>query len=220
MALIKCKECNSEVSSKADICPKCGIRITPKPKGCLGILGTLILFFIGLFIMLVIFTGITSSYNSKNAPFDLTDTEKTASKILAKTTNLPILNTPFYKPSQYVGMTIAQAETATEGTVNKAGNIVIDIEQAHMLLESSDGSFVDYVEVALKKTAPCNQSVSFDAEPILGALSINPAELAFIRKQTLSHVYYDHKRKLKVNVICLYNGAPLSVGFSSKYYGM
>lgn len=88
-----------------------------------------------------------------------------------------------------------------------------------MLLEA-EGNFISFVEVELKKTSPCSQSVSFDPEPILGALSINPSELEFVRKQTHVHVYYDHKRKLKVSVSCEYDGAPLSVSFSSKYYGM
>jgi DNA-directed RNA polymerase subunit RPC12/RpoP len=33
MALINCKECAAEVSSKAETCPKCGARITAKPMG-------------------------------------------------------------------------------------------------------------------------------------------------------------------------------------------
>lgn len=38
MALIKCKECGNEVSSKAETCPKCGVRFKASPKsgsGCI-----------------------------------------------------------------------------------------------------------------------------------------------------------------------------------------
>ncbi|EGT5713139.1 zinc-ribbon domain-containing protein [Cronobacter dublinensis] len=41
MALIKCKECGAEVSSKADVCPKCGapFKLRVKgPSGCMMIL--------------------------------------------------------------------------------------------------------------------------------------------------------------------------------------
>lgn len=34
MALIKCKECGNEVSSKAEACPKCGAKVARKPVGC------------------------------------------------------------------------------------------------------------------------------------------------------------------------------------------
>lgn len=129
------------------------------------------------------------------------------------------LNAPFHRPFQYIGMSIADAAKATGGTPNAVGNIVIDSDRSHMLLES-EGNFISYVDVELKQTAPCSQTRTFDSEPILGALSINPSELDFARKQTHFHTYYDHKRKLKVSVACLYDGAPLSVGFSSKYYGM
>lgn len=129
------------------------------------------------------------------------------------------LRAPFHRPFQYIGMPIAKAAEATGGTPNAVGNIVIDSDQAHMLLEA-EGNFISYVDVELKQTAPCSLTRAFDSEPVLGALSINPSELDFARKQTHFHTCYDHKRKLKVSVSCQYNGGPLSVGFSSKYYGM
>uniref|UniRef100_B8HQB9 DUF4365 domain-containing protein n=1 Tax=Cyanothece sp. (strain PCC 7425 / ATCC 29141) TaxID=395961 RepID=B8HQB9_CYAP4 len=132
---------------------------------------------------------------------------------------LNILNAPFHRPFQYIGMTIAQAAKVVGGTPNEVGNIIIDSENAHMVLEA-EGNFVNFVNINLKKTAPCSLSCSFDSKPILGALSINPSELELVRQQIHFHTYYDHKRKLKVSVSCLYEGAPLSVGFSTKYYGM
>lgn len=43
MALVKCKECGSEVSSKAEACPKCGARVARKPMGCGSLIGVIIL---------------------------------------------------------------------------------------------------------------------------------------------------------------------------------
>ena len=83
----------------------------------------------------------------------------------------------------------------------------------------AEGNFINYVDIELKKTAPWSQSRPFDSEAILGVLSINPSELELARKQTHFHTYYDHKKRLKIGVSCQYDGAPLSVGFSSKYYG-
>jgi hypothetical protein len=42
MALIKCKECGNEVSTKAEACPKCGAKLKQK-AGCGTILGVAIL---------------------------------------------------------------------------------------------------------------------------------------------------------------------------------
>jgi hypothetical protein len=130
---------------------------------------------------------------------------------------LNVLSAPFHRPFQYIGMSIADAARAVSGKPNEVGNIIIDTEQSHMLLEA-EGNFVNYVDVELKKTAPWSQSRLFDSEAILGVFSINPSELELVRKQTHFHTYYDHKRKLKIGVSCLYEGASLSVGFSSKYY--
>lgn len=132
---------------------------------------------------------------------------------------LYILSKPFHRPFQYIGMSLQEAAKAVEGQPNEAGNIIIDSEQGCMVLEA-EGNFINYVNVDLKKTAPCCQSKPFDSEPLLGSLSINPSELELVRKQTHFHTYYDHKRRLKIGVSCPDDGASISVGFSSKYYGM
>lgn len=132
---------------------------------------------------------------------------------------LPLLSRPFHRPFQYMGMTIQDAARATGGVPNEVGNIVLDTDQCHMCLEA-EGNFISYVDIELKTNAPHRHSQEFDSEMVLGALSINPSELELVRKKSHFHTYYDHKKRLKVSVSCLYDGAPLSVGFSSKYYGM
>lgn len=132
---------------------------------------------------------------------------------------LPMLARPFHRPFQYMGMTIQDAARATGGIPNDVGNIILDSDECHMCLEA-EGNFISYVDVELKRTAPHRQDQEFDSEIVLGALSINPSELELVGKKTHSHTYYDHKKRLKISVSCLYDDAPLSVGFSSKYYGM
>ncbi|WP_085314302.1 toll/interleukin-1 receptor domain-containing protein [Derxia lacustris] len=133
--------------------------------------------------------------------------------------SLPLLPKPFHRPFQYVGCTVQQAAELTGGIPNSASNIIIDTNDCHLFLEA-EGNFISYAYIEIKCTAPRYQNTEFDSEPILEALSINPNELEFIRKSTHAHIYYDHRRRLKVNVACLFDGAPFSVGFSSKYYGM
>lgn len=133
--------------------------------------------------------------------------------------NLPMMSKPFHRPFQYMGMSIEKAEKEVNGIANAVGNIIIENDECRMCLEA-EGNFISYVELDLKNTAPHFQNQEFDSEPILGALSIGLSELEFARKKTHYHTYYDHRRKLKISVSCLYDGAPLSVSFSSKYYGM
>ncbi|HIM41085.1 MAG TPA: toll/interleukin-1 receptor domain-containing protein [Methylophaga aminisulfidivorans] len=133
--------------------------------------------------------------------------------------NLPLMSKPFHRPFQYIGMAIHKAEAEVGATANSVGNIIVENDECRMLLEA-EGNFISYVEIDLKVTAPHNQNQEFDSEPVLGALSIGLTELDLERKKIHYHTYYDHRRKLKVSVSCLCDGAPLTVAFSSKYYGM
>ena len=133
--------------------------------------------------------------------------------------NLPLMSKPFHRPFQYMGMTVPQAEAAVGAPGNDVGNIVVESDECRMLLEA-EGNYINYVEVDIKRTAPHYQNMEFDSESILGALSMGLPELELVSKKTHYHKYYDHRRKLRISVACLYDGAPLSVGFSSKYYGM
>ena len=87
-----------------------------------------------------------------------------------------------------------------------------------MLLEA-EGNFITFINVELKMTAPHLQNQPFDSEAMLGAVSINPAELVLDRKQVFSHVYSDHRNRIQIMVLCPYDEAPISIGFSTKYYG-
>lgn len=158
-------------------------------------------------------------FNKKALESSLTDSSLSDALDKAGIVNLRLFRTPFHRPFQYIGLSVANAAKAVDQEPNKVGNIIVDTDECHMLLEA-EGNFINYVDIELKKTAPHFQDREFDSEPILGSLSISPAELDCVRKQTHFHTYYDHRRKLKIGVSCLYDGAPLNVGFSAKYYGM
>lgn len=133
--------------------------------------------------------------------------------------NLPLMCRPYHRPFQYIGMSISQVECITETEINEFGNIIVENDDCRMRLET-EGNFINYIEIDFKKTAPHYQNQEFDSEPLLGALSIGLSELELARKKTHYHTYYDHRRKLKISVSCLYDEGPLIVSFSSKYYGM
>ena len=137
----------------------------------------------------------------------------------AITGNLPIMCAPFHRPFQYIGMTIDRAEKLLGVVSNKDGNIIVENSDCRMLLEA-EGNYLSYIEVAMKRAGPHRQNQEFDSEAVLGSLSIGLSELELVQKQTHCHTYYNHRKRLKVSVLCPYDGAPLTVGFSEKYYGM
>lgn len=161
--------------------------------------------------------GIVFNHNAFVQPSDVIHLDGALDKAFSKA--LVMLSRPFHRPFQYMGMTIQDAARATGGTPNDVGNIILDTDECHMCLEA-EGNFISYVDVELKRTAPHRRDHEFDSEAVLGALSINPSELELVRKKVHFHTYYDHRKRLRISVSCLYDGAPLSVGFSSKYYGM
>jgi len=132
--------------------------------------------------------------------------------------NLQIYPKPFHRPFQYLGMTIDKAAKEVNGTPNEVGNIIVENEDCRMLLEA-EGNFITFIEIDFKKTAPFYQNREFDSEALLGAVSINPAELTLETKQLFSHKYSNHRNRIQILVLCAYDTAPLSIGFSTKYYG-
>lgn len=132
---------------------------------------------------------------------------------------LPLMSKPFHRPFQYIGMAISKVEQEISIKSKEAGNITVENDDCRMFLEA-EGNFISYVEVDFKKTAPHYLNKEFDSEPMIGALSISVSELELIGKQTHFHTYYDHRKRLKIGVSCAYDGAPISVSFSSKYYGL
>jgi hypothetical protein len=132
---------------------------------------------------------------------------------------LPIVSAPFHRPFQYLGMSIADVEGIVGEKANSARNIIVENEHCKMVLWG-EGNFISFIDVDLLKTGPHSQSTEFDSEPLLGALSIGIHELELNRKKTHCHTYYDHKRRMKVTVMCSYESAPLTVSFGTKYYNM
>ncbi|KUM54192.1 toll/interleukin-1 receptor domain-containing protein [Rheinheimera sp. EpRS3] len=132
---------------------------------------------------------------------------------------LPIMSSPFHRPYQYLGMAIPDVEKIVGVKANEARNIIVESEHCKMVLWG-EGNFVSFVEVDLLKTAPHSQNAEFNSEALLGALSIGVHELELVRKKTNFHTYFDHKKRMKVTASCLYEGAPLSVSFGTKYYNM
>jgi hypothetical protein len=125
----------------------------------------------------------------------------------------------FQQPQRYARMSIAKAAKLTRSTPNQVKNIVIKTPQANILFETKDRQTVSYVGIELKETAPCSYKKPFDDAPIFQAVGLDPSTFELARKATHAHTYYDHVHRLKITVICSYDGdGPLSIGFSAFWY--
>jgi len=108
MALIKCKECGSEVSSKAETCPKCGARITAKPMGCGTLIGVL---FLGVIIVSV-FSSIFSSGSGSATSSPATNASSPSIP--------PNVSTPVSNPLGSQWLYFHSGDAMSRGTIHQA----------------------------------------------------------------------------------------------------
>lgn len=95
MALIKCKECGAEVSSKAETCPKCGARVAAKPMGC----GTLVgIAFLGVIIISIFSSIFSTDQVSGTSDAEESSTSTTSSQTVAMPEPLLARNGPTISP--------------------------------------------------------------------------------------------------------------------------
>ena len=121
------------------------------------------------------------------------------------------------KPFQYIDMPIQDVARRLGVQPNRANNLVFEGAEHRVLLESN-GNLVDYVDVELTSTPRCSPKDEIDSTAVLAAMGIDTSELELAIKQPDNHIYYDHKRMLKVAVSCSYESAPLTAGFSRRHY--
>ncbi len=123
----------------------------------------------------------------------------------------------YKQPYKYFSKSSNEVASLLSQKPNRVGNVIVDTKDLHILFEASSNE-IGYADVQMKGTGPCNQKKTFNSPPLLKALGIDATKLELNRKATHSHRYYDHQNKLKIVAMCSYDGAPLSVSFSRKYY--
>jgi hypothetical protein len=125
MALIKCKECNKEISKKADKCPHCGAPVGPKQYSIFSLVFVIII----IWVLWKIFSP-TPSINSALKP-----TASTASpplKLLASTCN---------HDNGFIQL---------EGEVQNISSKKLDNVEAVGLFRAKDGTLVKSVDMLVE----------------------------------------------------------------------
>lgn len=210
MALIKCKECGAEISSKAETCPKCGARVAEKPMGC----GTLIgVAFLGV-IIISIFSSIFSSTETASRP----SSEASAATASVETQSLPGSQWSYYQNSDDMGKgTVYTAHVSSTNLVNFdfpysgeqhatlslrthprwGKDLFFRIEKGQLLCNSYDG---------------CNVLIRFDDSAALTFSAIGPednsSEVIFIQNYGRFVEKMLKAKRVRIAVNVYQEGAP------------
>lgn len=184
MALIKCKECGSEVSSKAETCPKCGARVAAKPMGCGSMIGLSI---IGLILFSLISSNSTSTSGSRSSASSNSSSQ--ASTVIARSIPvadpIPVPVNPdwdYYQSDDSMGKgRIYQAEINSVNTVNfdfpysgaQHGSLTLRTHPRY----GKDVIFsIEKGQILCRSYEECTVLVRFDEEKAMTFSGIGPSD--------------------------------------------
>jgi len=189
MALIKCKECGTEVSSKAEACPKCGARVAAKPMGCGTLIGVVIL---GA-VIISTFSSIFSSGTKSGTSSTPTSTSSASGAQTVSTPAPPLPGSQWFYDHSDDSMgkgVIHQAMVASSNTVNfdfpysgmQHATLLLRIHPRH----GKDVIFrIEKGQILCHSYEDCTVLVRFDDEPptnySAGGAADNSTETIFIR---------------------------------------
>lgn len=130
MSMVNCKECKTEISSKAEACPKCGAKTKRSSIGCGSALAV-----IGVIFVFIMVAGIIRgpSDTSAAAPKKTTESQSTEKSTRAQTLMYVVkksLRNPDSLKAESVIVTEALAVCATYRAQNGFGGM--NVEQAVM----------------------------------------------------------------------------------------
>ncbi|WP_076421134.1 hypothetical protein [Colwellia sp. UCD-KL20] len=119
---------------------------------------------------------------------------------------LPLKNTS--KPQRYIGMAIDKAAMFFDVKPNLVNNIIFDNYDFHVLLESSDGISVSFVQVLFKKYKNCSTQKPVPANFLYEKLDINVNNLVLLKERNPSFYfssYLDPLNNIKTSAYCVSN---------------
>jgi hypothetical protein len=216
--LVPCKTCKKKIDNTARSCPHCGVKSPGSTKpGCFPII------FVSFVAIIIIISTMDVPDRENTSPINTASSDSVATPPILKSPLEPLaaLPKPFKDPIKYLGLSIIDASDLSGVRFEQvdAGEhrINYESEDGKLYIRSNSG-FVTWVDIDLKKTQSCSQKIPFDPNPFLQALDINPVNLSPASDRTHMHTFYDHFRRLKISVVCQYDGAVMNVSIGSKYY--
>lgn len=217
MALIKCKECGTEVSSKAEACPKCGARVAAKQYGC----GTLILVLLLGVIIISVFTSIFSSDTKNSTSSKATNTPNTSNvqNVSTPAAILPGAQWLYHQSDDAMGKgKIYQALVSSSNTVNfdfpyhgeQHGTLVL---RTHPRFGKNIIFRIEKGQILCHSYEDCNILVRFDNEAALNYSAVgaadNSTETIFIRNYNRFMEKMIKAKRVRIAANIYQEGAPV-----------
>lgn len=210
MALKKCKECGTEISSKAATCPKCDAQVAAKTMDC----GPLIVILVLGAIIIGAFSIIFSSYPPKS-PSSTSNNQNVS-------TPAPILpgsQWQYHKFDDEMGKgTIYQARVSSSNTVNfnfpysgaQHGTLIMRTHPRH----GKDIIFkIEKGQILCRSYEDCTVLVRFDDEKAANYAAIgaadNSTETIFIRNYSRFMEKMLKAKKVRIAVNIYHEGTPV-----------
>lgn len=130
MAMVNCKECKAEISSKAEACPKCGAKVKHSSRGCGPFVAVIGLFFVVIMVAGIIRGPSDTSAAAPEKPAESQSNEKgTRAQTLMYVVKKSLRNPDSMKVESVI-VTEALAVCATYRAQNGFGGM--NVEQAVM----------------------------------------------------------------------------------------
>lgn len=167
MAIVKCKECGVEVSSKAESCPKCGARLAAKPMGCGTLIGVSVL-------ALIIGSAFLSIFN--------TETPTPATHVAASSSATPVVQWRYSHDADGMGKGVSH-----EASIKSVNSVEFDFpysgpQQATLTLRNhprygKDVLFsIERGQILCQSYESCVVLIRFDDEAAVRYAALSPAD--------------------------------------------
>jgi len=213
MALIKCKECGNEVSSKAEACPKCGVRIAAKPMGCGTVIGVIVL---GI-IIISTFSGVFSPRNESDSSSRATAPQPTTSAPPAP--KVPGEQWAYRQTDDPMGKgTTHYARVTSTNTVNfgfpysgaQHGTLTL---RAHPRFGTDIIFSIKRGQILCRSYQDCTVLIRFDDEPAINFSAVgaadNSTETIFIRNYNGFMEKLRKAKRVRIAAEIYQQGAPV-----------
>lgn len=228
MALVKCKECGSDVSSKAASCPKCGASVASKPMG----VGKLILFIIlAIVIIPPVISGFSGAWDATPATPsglavvpDSAEADSAAAALAPAVAEVPPAPTPgsqwqYRHDEDKMGTSAShQAAVSSSNTVNfdspydgaQYGTLTL---RAHPRYGKDVMFSIEKGQLLCNSYEDCAVLVRFDDEKPRTYAAIGPednsSEMIFFRNQARFMAKMLKAKTVRISVNIYQEGAPV-----------
>lgn len=132
---------------------------------------------------------------------------------------------PTWNAYRWLNKDISTIKKELNGIEDESGDVTVATSTKTLILERDgeklgfgDGKKIGFIVVEFTHYKPCSMNKDLNSEIVLQLVGLKKNSLEQVVNYKNSHVFMDHKNKLRVGVICKEEGVPLEVSFSGRYY--